>query len=71
MDLDIIASVQEQHHRQLPLRARRLDGDAGRLDGRASSAPSSRTYIEQRARARPRRSRPTAAGSPSVPAVAV
>ena len=32
MDLDIMASVQEQHHRQLPLRARRLDGDARRLD---------------------------------------
>ena len=34
MDLDIMASVQEQHHRQLPVRARRRDGDAGRLDDR-------------------------------------
>ena len=32
-----------EHHRQLPLRPRRRDGDAGRLDGRASSAASSRT----------------------------
>ena len=34
MDLDIMASVQEQHHRQLPVRARRRDGDADRLDDR-------------------------------------
>ena len=34
MDLDIMASVQDQHHRQLPVRARRRDGDAGRLDDR-------------------------------------
>ena len=31
-----------QHHRQLPVRAGRLDGDAGRLDDRASSGRSSR-----------------------------
>ena len=30
IDLETVASVQDQHHRQLPLRARRLDGDAGR-----------------------------------------
>ena len=29
MDLDVMADVQEQHHRQLPVRAGRLDGDAG------------------------------------------
>ena len=34
MDLDIMASVQEQDHRQLPVRARRRDGDADRLDDR-------------------------------------
>ena len=34
MDLDIMASVQEQHHRQLPVRAGRRDGDADRLDDR-------------------------------------
>jgi NADH-quinone oxidoreductase subunit F len=33
MDLDIMASVQE-HHRQLPVRAGRRDGDADRLDDR-------------------------------------
>ena len=38
MDLDVMASVQDEHHRQLPLRARRLDGDAGRLDDQALPA---------------------------------
>ena len=33
-------------HRQLPVRARRRDGDADRLDDRARSATSSRRYIE-------------------------
>jgi len=32
-DLDILASVQEQDHRQLPVRPRRRHGDADRLDG--------------------------------------
>ena len=32
MDLDIMASVAGAHHRQLPVRARRRDGDADRLD---------------------------------------
>ena len=35
MDLEIMGQVQEQHHRQLPVRARRLDGDADRLDAQA------------------------------------
>jgi hypothetical protein len=30
MDLDIISLGPAEHHRPLPLRARRLDGDAGR-----------------------------------------
>ena len=34
MDIEIIAQVQDEHHRQLPVRARRLDGDADRLDDR-------------------------------------
>ena len=35
MDLDIMASVQRADHRQLPVRARRRDGDADRLDDQA------------------------------------
>ena len=34
MDIEIMAQVQDEHHRQLPVRARRLDGDADRLDDR-------------------------------------
>ena len=33
MDLDIVSLGPGEHHRPLPLRARRLDGDAGRGDG--------------------------------------
>ena len=33
MDLDIVSLGPGEHHRPLPLRARRLDGDAGRRDG--------------------------------------
>ena len=33
IDLETVASVQDEHHRQLPVRPRRLDGDAGRVDG--------------------------------------
>ena len=40
------------HHRQLPVRARRRDGDADRLDDRRSSATSSRSTSRPRARAR-------------------
>ena len=42
MDLDIISLGPGEHHRPLPLRARRLDGDAGRRRWSASSATSSR-----------------------------
>ena len=35
MDLDIMASVLRPDHRQLPVRARRRDGDADRLDDQA------------------------------------
>ena len=38
MDLDVMAERPGQHHRQLPLRAGRLDGDAGRLDDQALPA---------------------------------
>ena len=40
-----------QHHRQLPVRAGRLDGDAGRLDDRALPAASSRRIWRRRSSA--------------------
>ena len=52
-------------HRQLPVRARRRDGDADRLDDRASSATSSRRTSSSPASARPRRRHP--AGQPRPP----
>ena len=52
-------------HRQLPVRARRRDGDADRLDGREVPSTSSRP------RSRPRASAPTAAPSDDVVALGV
>ena len=57
MDLDIMASVQRPDHRQLPVRARRRDGDADRLDDQALPRRSSR-----------RTSRPRASATASAPA---
>ena len=52
IDLDVDRLGPGEHHRQLPLRARRLDGDAGRLDGR--EVPQ-RVRGRDRSNARPRR----------------
>ena len=52
MDLDILDAGPGQHHRQLPVRARRLDGDAG---GRRCSSTSGRSSSSTWRRRAPRR----------------
>ena len=50
MDLDIIGLGLRADHGQLPVRARRRDGDAGRLDDQALPRPSSRPTSRPSAR---------------------
>ena len=65
MDLDIMASVQRADHRQLPVRARRRDGDADRLDDQALPRGVRGAHRDAPRGERPRRRDP--AGQPRAP----